>query len=76
MYLTRYMYTLHTAIDCGKPGEVVNGHTNTSEGTTAGATVHYMCDRGYIINGPASRTCGYDGNWTGSVPTCESKFLS
>jgi hypothetical protein len=59
------------AIDCGKPGEVVNGHTNTSEGTTAGATVHYMCDRGYIINGPASRTCGYDGNWTGSVPTCE-----
>ena len=40
-----------------------------------GHTVTYSCERGYDLIGPVMRTCQADGQWNGSVPTCESEIL-
>ncbi|XP_064386665.1 sushi, von Willebrand factor type A, EGF and pentraxin domain-containing protein 1-like [Halichondria panicea] len=32
----------------------------------------YTCDTGYTLNGVSTRTCGSDGVWSGSDPTCEA----
>ena len=40
-----------------------------------GYTVTYSCERGYDLIGPVMRTCQADGQWNGSVPTCESEIL-
>jgi hypothetical protein len=61
-----------TETDCGHPGEITNGTVNVSEGTKVNATIQYTCIRRYSLNGPSSRTCGLDGQWTGVTPTCES----
>lgn len=34
------------------------------------ATVEYVCQAGYVVQGNALRTCGADG-WSGTNPTCE-----
>ena len=66
------MLIYSTEKDCGYPGEIMNGAGNVSEGTKLHATIQYTCNRRYRLNGPSSRTCGLDGQWTGVTPTCES----
>jgi len=44
-------------------------------GSTFGQTVTYNCDEGYILLGDNTRVCQATGVWSGSVPTCECKFL-
>ena len=49
---------------------------NTSAGTSFGDVARYSCDTGYTLqNGPAERTCQADGQWNGSVPTCEREIV-
>ena len=36
-----------------------------------GDTATYICDSGFSLVGPATRTCGADGAWSGSTPLCE-----
>ncbi|XP_064386214.1 sushi, von Willebrand factor type A, EGF and pentraxin domain-containing protein 1-like [Halichondria panicea] len=31
----------------------------------------FTCDNGYTLNGGSTRTCGSDGVWSGSAPTCQ-----
>ena len=72
------LHTLHAAsIDCGHPGNVtkLNGTVDVSEGTKLHATARYTCDEGFILNGSWSRTCGSDGRWSGTTPTCEGETL-
>ena len=33
----------------------------------------YTCNTGYTLNGGNTRTCGSDGAWSGSAPTCQGK---
>ncbi len=33
----------------------------------------YTCVTGYTLNGGTTRTCGSDGVWSGSAPTCQGK---
>ncbi len=40
-----------------------------------GSTATYTCHTGYTLVGSVSRTCD-SGNWSSTVPTCESKLLS
>ena len=62
-------------VSCGQPEAPSNGRVNTSAGTSFGDVARYSCDTGYTLNGPAERTCQADGQWNGSVPTCESEIL-
>ncbi len=41
-----------------------------------GSKVTYTCNNGYILSGNNSRMCQDDGQWTGSAPVCNSKYLS
>ena len=41
---------------------------------TFGSNATYTCDTGYTLNGDTTRTCGNDGSWSGSEPTCNRKF--
>ena len=68
-------YPLSVIISCGQPDSLSNGHVNTSAGTSFVDVARYSCDTGYTLNGPAERTCQADGQWNGSVPTCESEIL-
>ena len=39
------------------------------------STATYACDTGYNLTGGSSiRTCGSDGVWSGSDPTCTCKL--
>ena len=62
-------------VSCGQPDAPTNGRVDTSAGTSFGDVARYSCDTGYTLNGPAQRTCQADGQWSGSVPTCESEIL-
>ncbi len=33
----------------------------------------YTCNTGYTLNGGGTRTCGSDGVWSRSAPTCQGK---
>ena len=69
-------YTLDTAsVDCGHPGNVINGKVDVSKGTKLHAFVWTTCDEGFIRNGSWLRICGSDGRWTGTTPTCEGETL-
>ena len=62
-------------VDCGHPGNIQYGTVNVSEGTKLRARIYYMCDRGYILNGPSYRTCGSSGSWSEREPTCEGIYV-
>ena len=72
MYISiENFYLLLTAIDCGDPGTVKNGRRDLSS-TTFSNTVTYFCDDGFIMIGSSVRRCRRNGQWSGSIPECQS----
>ena len=59
--------------DCGDPGTPINGNTIGSS-FTFGSIINYTCNLGFLINISSQRECLDNGSWSGSLPTCESKF--
>ena len=59
--------------DCGDPGTPINGNTIGSS-FTFGSIINYTCNVGFLINILSQRECPDNGNWSGSLPTCQSKF--
>ncbi|XP_078098086.1 sushi, von Willebrand factor type A, EGF and pentraxin domain-containing protein 1-like [Mustelus asterias] len=57
-------------LDCGDPGEILNGYYIEPNETT-GNKVTFYCDVGYKIVGRDYRQCTTEG-WDGEVPVCES----
>ena len=51
-----------------------NGMISYNMGTASlrpvGTVATYTCDTGYTLNGGSTRTCGSDGVWSDSDPTC------
>ena len=37
---------------------------------SVGSIVYFTCERGWHVVGPTTTTCGNDGMWTQSPPTC------
>ena len=68
------IYYFCVGVSCGLPDNPSNGHVDTSAGTSFGDVAKYSCDTGYTLNGAAETTCQADGQWSGSVPTCESEL--
>ena len=68
---------LSVSVTCGQPASPSEGHVDTSAGASFGDVAKYSCDvgLGYTLNGTAERTCQANGQWSGSVPTCESETL-
>ncbi len=62
-------------VSCDLPGIPSNGRVDTSAGTSLGDVARYSCDKGYTLIGLNETTCQADGQWNGSVPTCESEIL-
>ena len=62
-------------IDCRTLTNPVNGQVDTSNGTTFGSIAIYNCSTGYNLYGNVSLTCGSDGTWSESPPTCEGKYI-
>ncbi|HVZ73733.1 MAG TPA: hypothetical protein VHJ20_15240 [Polyangia bacterium] len=60
-----------TIKNCGTLTGPTNGSIAVTT-TTYGSTATYSCNdsSGYALAGAATRTCGADGNWSGTAPTC------
>jgi len=57
--------------DCGSP-EALSGTTVTVTSTTHGGQATYVCANGHTgLTGSSTRTCGNDGTWSGSAPSCD-----
>lgn len=64
---------LSSVIDCGHLDDPENGTVSVSD-TTYTSVANYSCDPGFGLIGDAMRTCSGTGNWSGSEPTCTSKY--
>ncbi|CAH1773668.1 unnamed protein product [Owenia fusiformis] len=60
-----------TAVECTKPSYVISNGRMINTNFSYGATINYVCDVGYYIDGHTSRTCGADGDWDKTLPVCE-----
>lgn len=61
-------------INCGELSDPVNGMVDVTS-TLHGGIARYSCNTGYTIDGPNNRTCGDQGMWSGTEPSCQSKLL-
>lgn len=70
------LIALSELVGCGDPGVPANGY-KIGDNYWAGQVVTFACDTGYHLEGPSNRLCLQDGNWSDTMPTCEtSKFCS
>lgn len=58
-----------TVVSCGHPGSPPHS-LMSGDNYTVGAVVRYSCTGKRTLVGNATRMCGLDGNWTGSLPHC------
>lgn len=61
------------AVTCPDLLSPVNGVVRLS-GKTFGSTASYSCNNGLVLIGNQMRSCLATGTWSGSEPTCSSKF--
>ncbi|XP_078381889.1 uncharacterized protein LOC144664619 isoform X9 [Oculina patagonica] len=57
------------SINCGDPGTPSNGQKLGSRYWT-GESVLFICQTGYHLIGPTTRTCMRSGSWSGIKPSC------
>ena len=60
---------------CPTLDDPANGNLVLS-GNTFGETALYTCNTGFILVGDSTLTCRGDGQWSGSPPVCNRKYLS
>ena len=65
---------VHTEdVACPQLQSPMNGAVSVDD-LSVDSVASYTCDTGYLLTGPAMRTCGGDGQWIGSEPSCQSVF--
>ena len=60
--------------DCGQPPSVAGGSIQGSDFSEGGKVTITCTGGGSIVSGDAERTCGKDGQWTGTTPVCKSMY--
>lgn len=69
---------MHVAVNCNEAPLAPVNSKRTGTSTTFNSTVTYTCNQGYSLsaqrlqNRKTSITCMANGQWSGSVPQCES----
>ena len=65
----------HSVVDCDVLDTIENGYIEYSDGTVYQSVATYNCHIGHnlTMSGDEMRTCGSDGMWNGSAPTCDSE---
>ena len=61
------------AIDCGPLSIPQNAIINMTT-TTFPSMAVYSCETGYDLNGPSTRMCQPDGNWSRLEISCTRKY--
>ena len=62
--------SLRLEIDCGQPEDIVNGRTDSSDGTVFQRISRYYCNGNAVLLGSRSRVCQKNGLWSGAQPVC------
>ena len=63
-------------MDCGPLNAPVDGTIIERVAYTYGHRIVFECKSpGYEMTGSKIRTCQSDGQWSGSLTTCESKYF-
>nr|XP_015201270.1 PREDICTED: sushi, von Willebrand factor type A, EGF and pentraxin domain-containing protein 1 [Lepisosteus oculatus] len=57
-------------VRCSRPSSVERGYVSGTN-YSFGAVVAYSCDKGFYIRGEKKRTCEANGDWGGTLPTCQ-----
>lgn len=58
---------------CGSPDIKINSTIISPYTFKVSSVIEYVCPEGHHTQGSAKRTCGTNGFWTGSAPTCKCK---
>ncbi|XP_032244248.1 CUB and sushi domain-containing protein 2 isoform X5 [Phoca vitulina] len=61
-------------VSCGHPGSPPHA-LMSGDSFTVGAVVRYSCTGKRTLVGNATRMCGLDGHWTGSLPHCSGTSM-
>ena len=64
---------VYLLVDCGDPGAPVNGNFVLENDTFEDSIARYSCSFGFELIGNDQRVCQSNGNWTGTIPTCQRK---
>ena len=62
-------------VNCERLDAPDNGQIRLT-GTSLGSRAMYICNKGFLIEGDAFRTCQGSGEWSGEDPTCIRKSAS
>ena len=75
LHLFHIIMSPSSAIHCGDdPGIPKNGQRSTFS-TVYTSEVRYSCFTGYTLQGSDRRTCQSNGEWSGSLPQCNRRFI-
>lgn len=61
-----------TAVQCPPPENPPHGKAIFTS-CSYNSVVSYECNYGYTLLGDATRRCGADKKWSGSMPKCQGK---
>lgn len=70
IFMQCHIFPLTLAVDCGPLPNPPHGSVSHPL-TTYQSTATYTCSNSNLV-GDTTRTCQYDGTWSGSQPTCDN----
>ena len=77
IHLFHVIMSTSSDIDCGDPGIPKYGQRHGSTlSTVYTSEVRYSCRSGYTLQGSDSITCQSNGEWSGSPPQCNGRFIA
>ncbi len=62
-------------IECPSLQSPENGVVTNPEDTIVGAVASYICNEGYELSGPRTRSCEVTGEWTSTDPVCNGSYV-
>ena len=62
------------AVRCDRLIAPTNGRVEAPLRTVNSQAI-YFCDDGYFLQGPSSRICQSNGDWSGNAPVCVGEFV-